>query len=360
MKPNTLQTNRFVGRSFWFTVALTLLLGGSAEGIARSDIFQTQLTPPKMSSRRYQLSHKLFLLDNEVKRNGPVDCIMIGSSMVDGGFDPDHFQEAYQNVARQDIRCFNFGIDASTAASSAALARILVEDYRPQLLIFGTDPRDYAVPSYDRDPAAVLDSPWVKYRQGDFSLEGWLQEHSYLHRYRQHFSRLARFQFEGTLSSRTQSASPTLPNGFTPRTEVSDYINEPYNPQDDSYEVVYYSRIYSNYQMLDENLVALEKIMSYNGRGTQVIVVEMPVANGLYYFFGNGQADYERYIARVSELASLHNIPFWRTEPLDLIPDDGWSDYSHLNDKGAGIMSAWLGKQVGEAELRASLQVHEP
>src|SRR5690554_1691871 len=109
MKPNTLRTTHFVGRSFWFTVALTLLLGGSAEWIARSDTIQTQLTPPKMSSRRYQLGHKLSLLDDEVRRNGPVDCIMIGSSMVDVGFDPEYFQEAYRNVTRQDIWCFNFG-----------------------------------------------------------------------------------------------------------------------------------------------------------------------------------------------------------------------------------------------------------
>jgi hypothetical protein len=359
MKP-TFQATHFVGRTFWFTVALTLLLGGSAEWIARSDTFQTRLTPPQMSSRRYQLSQKLSLLDKEVRRNGPVDCIMIGSSMVDVGFDPDSFQEAYRKAAGQDIRCFNFGIDASTAASSAAIARILVEDHHPRLLIFGTDPRDYAVPSDDRDPAAVLASPWVQYRQGNFSLEGWLQEHSYLHRYRQHFSRLARFQFEGTLSSRTQSSSPTLPNGFTPRTEVSDYINEPYDPQDESYEVMYNIRIFSNYQMLEENLAALERIMSYNGTGTQVIIMEMPVADGLYYFFGNSQADYDRFVIGVNELASRHNIPFWRTEPLDLIPDDGWSDYSHLNAKGAGIMSAWLGSHVAEAERRGSIQVHGP
>ena len=108
-----------------------------------------------MGSRHYQLGHKLALLDAAVKRNGPIDCIMLGSSMVDVGFNPESFQHAYRQATGREIHCFNFGIDASSAASAAALARILIEDYHPRFIIFGTDPRDYAIPSTDRDPAAV-------------------------------------------------------------------------------------------------------------------------------------------------------------------------------------------------------------
>jgi hypothetical protein len=133
---------------------------------------------------------------------------------------------------------------------------------------------------------------------------------------------------------------------------VADYINDPPHPQDDSYEVVYYSRIFAPYQMLDENLDALEAIMEYNESTTQVILVEMPVSDGLYYFFGNGEADYDTFIARVGELADQHQVPFWRTEPLDSIPDNGWSDYSHLNVAGAEIFSKWLGEQVGRLEVQ--------
>ena len=201
MKSDTLQLNRPLGKIFWLTIILLIFLGGVAEWITRLESFQAPLTPPKMGSRHYQLGHKLALLDAEVKRNGPIDCVMVGSSMVDVGFNPNSYQTGYHETAGRDIRCFNFGIDASSAVSTAALVKILVEDYHPRILIFGTDPRDYGIASDDRDPAVILNTSWVQYRQGDFSVEGWLLDHSYLFRYRQHLSRLMRFNFQGTLSA---------------------------------------------------------------------------------------------------------------------------------------------------------------
>lgn len=348
------------GRTLTLTIVFLLIFGLAGEWVARLEIFQAPLMPPRMGSRHYQLGHKLFLLDGFVNKYGRVDCVMLGSSMVDTGFDPAAFESGYKETTGRNIHCFNFGIDAASAASTAALARIVVEDYHPRLLIIGTDPRDYAVPRDDPDPAVVLNTPWVAYRQGDLSLEGWLLENSYLYRYRQPLGRLARFQFEGTLWSNTRLNYEILPNGLTPINKVGTYINDPPNPGDDSFEVTYYTRIYSSYTMLPENLEALERIMNHNGSGSQVILVEMPVADGLYYFFGNRESDYNRFLSRVGELAILHHVPFWQTEPLDFIPDHGWMDYSHLNESGAVIFSAWLGQQVGQAEQQGSIKTFEP
>lgn len=360
MKPATLRLRTSPGKTVWFTILLLILLTGIAECITRSVFFQAPLTLPRMGSRHYQLGHKLALLNVLTRKAGHVDCIMLGSSMVDTGFDPAAFETGYREVTGRDVHCFNFGIDASSAASTAALARIVAEDYRPRFLIIGTDPRDYAVPREDPDPAVVLNSPWVAYRQGDFSLEGWLLDHSYFYRYRQHFGRLARFQFAGTLWSSTEVKYEILPNGFTPLSKVSTYINEPPDPDDDSFEVTYYTRIYSSYQMLQENLEGLEDMMAYNGSGIQVILVEMPVADGLYYFFGNPESDYSRFVTQVGGLAGQHQVPFWQTEPLDFIPDHGWADYSHLNRMGAEIFSTWLGRQAGRAEQQGIIETFQP
>ena len=355
MKSDTLRVNGLFGSTFWLTFILWFFVGGIGEWIARSDVFQIYLTPPRLGSRHSQLGYKLALL-NMAHKNESVDCITMGSSVVDVGFDPDAFEKGYREVTGRDIHCFNFGIDASSAASTAALARIIVEDYRPRLLIIGTDARDYAVPREDPDASVVLNTPWVAYRQGDFSLKGWLLDISYLYRYRQHLGRLARSRFEGTLWSHTQLNDEILPNGFTSRSQISTYINDPPNPGDDSFEVTYYTRIFSSYQMLHENLEGMESIMDYNGSGIQVILVEMPVSDGLYYFFGDRESDYKRFLTRVGELASQHRVPFWQTEPLDFIPDNGWMDYSHLNRTGAEIFSTWLGQQVGRAEHQGSLK----
>lgn len=348
------------GKTLTLTMVFLLLFGLAAEWIARLEIFQAPLTPPRMGSRHYQLGHKLALLDRVIRKAGRVDCIMLGSSMVDNDFDPAAFETGYKEMTGRDMHCFNFGIDASSAASTAVLARIIVEDYHPRLLMIGTDPRDYAVAREDPDPAVVLNTPWVAYRQGHFSLEGWLLDHSYLYRYRQHLGRLARFQAGGTLWSSTKVNYEILPNGFTPLSKVSTYINDAPDPGDDSFEVTYYTRIYSSYEMLRENLVGMESITGYNGSGIQVILVEMPVSDGLYYFFGDREADYNQFLTQVGELAALHHVPFWQTEPLDFIPDNGWVDYSHLNQTGAEIFSTWLGQQVGRAEHQGSIQTLRP
>jgi hypothetical protein len=358
--PGTLQITLPFGKTIWLTLFVLLLLGGTAEWITRTESFQVPFTPPPMGSRHYQLGHKLALLNDLVRKTGRVDCIMLGSSMVDTGFDPAAFETGYRELTGRDIHCFNFGIDASSATSTAALMRIVVEDYHPRFLMIGTDPRDYAIPKEDTDSAVVLNTPWVAYRQGDFSLEGWLLDHSYLYRYRQHLGRLARFQFEDTFWSNTKLNFEILPNGFTPLSKVSTYINDPPKPGDDSFEVTYYTRIYSSYRMLPENLKSLESIMNYNETGIPVILVEMPVSDGLYYFFGNREADYDRFLTRVGELATLHHVSFWQTEPLDFIPDNGWVDYSHLNKTGAAVFSTWLGQQVARAEHEGSIKALRP
>jgi hypothetical protein len=112
--------------------------------------------------------------------------------------------------------------------------------------------------------------------------------------------------------------------------------------------------------MLHENLEGVESIMEYNQLGSPVILVEMPVSDGLYYFFGNRESDYNRFLTRVGELATLHQVPFWQTEPLDFIPDNGWVDYTHLNKTGAEIFSTWLGQQVGRAEHQGSIKAFQP
>jgi hypothetical protein len=348
----TLRITPPFGKTIWLTLTFLFLLGGAVELVARSELFQAPLTPPKMGSSHYQLGHKLALLEAEIKRNGSVDCIMVGSSMVDVGFDPDSFRSGFQEVGGRDIHCFNFGIDASSVASVSAIVRILIDDYHPNLLIFGTDPRDYVLPDDDPDVATILDTPWVRYRLGIFSLDGWLIDQSYFYRYRQHLSRLSRLNFSDTLWSETKLNFEILNNGFTPISKVNTHVNAPPDPQDDSYEVTYYTRILSSYHMLAENLASLEEIMDHNKSDTQIVVVEMPVSDGYYYFFGNGENDYKRFVDQVSKLSKLNQVPFWRTEPLNMIPDDGWSDYSHLNTKGAEIFSIWLGQQVGKAKTQ--------
>ena len=181
--------------------------------------------------------------------------------MVDTGFDPAAFETGYKEMTGRDIHCFNFGIDASTAASTAALS----QDCRRRLSPASAhhwhgSPRLCSTERGDRDPAVVLNSPWVAYRQGNFSLEGWLLEHSYLYRYRQHLGRLAQFQFEGTLWSNTKRPTKFCRMVLLRSTKSAPTSTILRSPGDNSFEVTYYTRIYSSYHMLLKIWRVLESI----------------------------------------------------------------------------------------------------
>ncbi len=338
-----------------WTILFIVLLASVIEWLVRQDIFQTPMTTPQMGSSHYEMGQKLAYLDRQIKQNGPVDCLMVGSSMVDVGFDPEAFEKAYQEITGKNIQCFNFGLDASSAASTQAIAKILVEDYHPRLLIVGTDARDYVLPREDPDVSVILDTPWVQYRLGNFSLDGWLLEKSYFYRYRQHLNRLLRFDLKDTLVKDTFFAYELRPNGLNVISKIATDSNDPPDPNDQSYQVQYYGRIFKSYQVLDLNLEALKQTLALQSPGMQVVVVEMPVPDGYYYFFGNGSEDHGKFIQSVKTLTAMQEVPFWQTEPLNNIPDNGWSDYTHMNTTGADVFSSWLGRQVGQGELNGSL-----
>jgi hypothetical protein len=356
----TLQVTWPFGKTLGLTFVILLLLGGAAETIARSDLVQSVLAPPRMGSRHSQLGPKLSRLEALREQEGQIDCLMIGSSIVNLNFDPQAFADGYKQAIGQDIHCFNFGIDALTAPSTAALVQILIEDYQPRLLIYGTDARDYAVPRDERDNAVIFETSWIQYRLGHFTLKGWLIEHSYLYRYRQQLYHLVRFNDEAALLSESRLNFEMTPYGFLPEATIRTGVNDPPDLQADSFEVRYYSRLLSTYKMLEDNLNALEQIMSYNGQNTQIILLEMPVAEGFYYFFGNGKNDHQQFINEVNRLAQAHHIPFWQTHLLKMIPEDGWADYNHLNTNGAAILSHWLGQQVAAEVIRGAVVIPNP
>jgi hypothetical protein len=359
IRSDSLNLTGWSGKTLLLTLLSAILFFGVLEIVARMDAFQAQLTTPPMGSGHYQLGQKLAYLDREVQKNGRIDCIVIGSSMVDVGFDPEAFARGYREIKGQDIRCFNFGIDSSSAASTHAIARIMLEDYHPRLLIIGTDARDYVVPQDASEIAVLMDTPWIKYRLGDFSLEGWLMDISYFYRYRQHLNRLLRFNYGGTLLNASYHNESLLPNGYTPLEMVSADVNNPPDPNNDSYEVQYYSRIFASYQMIDTNLDALEQTLASNKSDVQILVLEMPVSDGYYYFFGNGKNDQRQFVDAISTLAARYQVPFWQTGSMDLILDNEWADYGHVNRKGAEHFSSWLGSQVAQAEINNMLRVFD-
>jgi hypothetical protein len=336
-----------LGQTLVLALIIFAMLMSSAEVISRSQIFKSHFIANDWTSSHNQFEVQLGRLENIVAMEGPVDCLFLGNSMVWHGFDPAAFSDAYQQKTGQSLRCFNFGVDGMPTASAGALARILVHDYRPKLLLYGTDSRDYAIAINASDATVLLDSPWLRYRLNHFSITGWLWGNFHFLRYRQTLGYFLRLE-KSYLFVKGASALNNDNYGFYGVEKVASFVNTSPSDHTDLEHVRYYSGLLSEYQMLPENLNGLQEILNLANEGTDVVIVEMPVPETYLDFFGNGEQDYQRFLTQVADITHAGRIPFWTTTSLDLIPDNGWFDYSHLNILGAKAFSHWLGNQVGE------------
>lgn len=328
--------------------ALLLVLG---EAVVRTDVFRAHVVSTSKGGRHDQFEHQLGRLEAVVAKDGPIDCIVLGNSMVWFGFDTEAFAQGYLRQANQHVRCYNFGVVAMPAAAAGAVAPILVGDYQPNLLIYGTSAQDYAISRATEDATVIMDMPWLKYRLGQFSIQGWFFASSRTYQYRDTVGRLLRFQDRYLLLAGNY-ASAKDNYGFVGKEAARQPVSVPPDPRSEETSDKYLYQLLSGYEMLPENLVGLEQVMALNGPNLQVLIVEMPRPPMSLYFFGDGERDQQRFIDQVHGMAESRGIPFWQTSQPPLIPQEGWWDYSHLNTVGARVFGEWLGEQVGNAVVQ--------
>ncbi|MCL4871407.1 MAG: hypothetical protein KJ063_20805 [Anaerolineae bacterium] len=337
---NTLQLQKPFGRLAVWAGLLLLLLLAALEGVARTRFVHDLLSAPRLGTPHRQFEIQADRLAMAAAQ-GPIECIFLGNSMVWRGFDPEAFAQGYEQANGAPLTCFNFGVDGMPAAAAGQVATWLVQTYQPRLLIYGTDARDYAVTTEERDAQVLLELAWLNYHNGQFTLEGWLYEHLYLYRYRFHWQSLLRFDYDDALRSRSWLGGG-LGLGFD-WDETVGSVQLPPDPNSEEGQIRYYYRLLSEYQILPANIAGLNQILALKQTGTTILLVEMPVPANYMLFFGQGEADHARFMTAVSQAAAAAGAPFLPTTPLEAIPADGWVDYSHLNRTGAAAFSRWLG-----------------
>jgi hypothetical protein len=311
------------------------------EIVMRQGWVQNRLDTPTLNGRHRHLERQWHRLETLTESGININCIALGNSMVLNGFDPQIFAQSFQSQSGEEISCFNFGVDALTPVAAGALAQILVETYQPQLLIFGTDARDFAIPEDSEETTVFMDNAWLQYRLGLFNLEGWLVDHSLLYRYRYRLADLVHLS--------TKQRIETFENkyGFEPLDTVAD-VTVPPDSNNDAYHIQYYYRVLGNYSIQQENKDALAQILEEKAH-TAVVVVEMPVPDTYFNFFDTPTSDYQAFLDTLKAVTGDYQVLFLETTSQDLIPNDGWFDYSHVNNKGATLFSLWLGEQIGRS-----------
>ncbi len=351
MPDRTLQIKRPIGHTLSISLVMLLLMFAGLEAVLRVEFLQPRLIQlvPSLGSRHHQLELQLARLDYLVAREGPVDCIFLGSSLVWLGYDPDIFEEVVQQETGQKINCFNLGIEALPASAAGVLAPIIVAKYHPQLLIYGTSARDFAPGMADEETQVILDTPWVQQQAGNWTLRGWLYTNSYVFRYAVQINNFLKLD---PASWREMAYSPQDLNGFLPKTRP---------PQEIHFQVAakVAAQWFQPYQIKPENIQGLQQVIAQRNDSVQVIVVEMPVQQSYYDYFENGKEDYDRFADEVSHVLAAEGTPFLQTSPLSLIPDEGWWDRSHMNWTGANIFSEWLGHQIVQMMAADNLRFSE-
>jgi hypothetical protein len=342
------------GSIVWLTLMFLLGYFVLGEVFFRFDSVQAALTGPRIGSRHAQFEIQVARLEKLVNEGEPIDCIFLGNSMIWLGVNPLIVNELFQDMTGQEIHCFNFGVSALPASSAGQIAQMLVERYHPQLLIYGTFARDYAIPAEAEDAYVVSETPWLKYQNGDLNLQGWLYSHSAVFQYSGHMrDALLRKYLEDVFPQ--SDALPYKAYGLDPKYDIRiDVTTEPDLESKYNRDPVQWL---GHFEIQPENLEGLRRIVQQAENGTEVIVLEMPFHANAYAFFPHGKQDYELYVQQVDSITASNQTLFWRVNDQPVLAPENWWDYFHLNLQGVDLFSAWLGNKLAETYLQGLVKL---
>jgi hypothetical protein len=355
MEERTLRLKPPFGNTILLTLLLLFFLVGAGETLTRTHFFKTHFISVSRGSPHYQFELQLGRLERMAAIEGSVDCIFLGNSMVGNGFDPIAFSRAYSDETGLELRCFNFGVDALPVTGASGLAQYFMKEYQPKLLIYGADARDFAVGREDWDAKVVLDIPWMNYQLGTFSIQGWLYEYSHFYRYARTIGYLLMLDKQ-YLFIKEPDRMTGEDLGFYAKDTVGSYVSTSPALHMEMAPVRYYFEMLSDYQILPENTSSLEDFLNNGKEGLAVAVVIMPVPETYHEFFSINPHGYRVFLDHLQTTTSRFGSTIYIPSP-NIISEDGWADYTHLNTRGAAAFSRWLGQQLGESVLTGQVSI---
>ena len=330
-------------KTIFLNLAVLLLLLGMVEIIFRMDGISSRLAVPSFGSDHHEFEIQLSRLKSYHQKHGSIECIFVGDSLVWLDMDPLRFSEGYHDQTGKELACFNFGIAGLPASGVSVLTEILVQEYNPKLIIYGLHANSLVVGRDSEDTKIVIDTPWVRYKTGDFNVLGMLYEESYFVRYLQVSNRLMQFDREALENENGREPAQLL--GFDPK---SGQRIDPEIPPSRSNEAdVKGFEKYFQYHIFPENILGLQNLAQLTDPDTRVIMVMMPVHNSFYAFFEYGEQDYLDIVNTIRAALTDTNTALVETGERVHLPDETWWDYSHLNRVGAEEFSYWLGEEIG-------------
>jgi hypothetical protein len=325
-------------------ICFLAMIFASCELLARTTWVGNRSLTRSLGNHHYQFEIKWFRLQDFVKKNGGVDVIILGSSLVNTGVDPDVMAEKYFEQTGIKLRIFNFGVEGLLVAANSINAEILVKRYHPTLLIYITEMREYVHGSPPVYEGPFLADPWIQYESGNFNLTGWTIDHSTALQYYLPYRNWVRADFLDTQPNYLDRRNDTSASGYEQDNRIDqnvDAIPDPANPQDAENFATF-----QNFQIDPARLNNLQSILALNqNMGTTILVVEMPVHPTFYTFVG-GENVHRQFQKTISSFVEANGGLFLPAESCNKIPLNGRSNRWHLNYLGAPVFSNCLGRQL--------------
>ena len=297
---------------------------------------------------------KWYGLQEYVARNGGVDVILIGSSVVNTGIDPDIVAETYFKITGIRLRIYNFGIESLDIVPNSVYTKILVQKYHPSLIVFGTIPRDYLADDNTDVNQQFLSSPWIKYESGQWNLAGFLIDQSALLSHYLPYRNWMRSDFLDTLYRIDHRFSRTSSSGYEAEASVVTNLDQPPDPNSPDEQATFAK--YRNFKIDPTRLSYLLSILNLQKIGnTRVLVTEMPLHPTFYDYLG-GILVYQEYQNEIASAVKASGGMFFPSIGDPQIPANGRPDREHLNQFGAPVYSTYLGTHLATLTTHDGLQ----
>ncbi len=338
IKTNTLIIKSPFGKPVFFSICFLLMLTLIGEVVLRALPVRGKIPIALDAKSAYpELETKKRRLDN-FSQNHTIDCFIIGSSTADYGFDVQTFQARLQED-NHNYTCFNFGFEGMMMETTAQMLNMLIRLYQPRLIILGTSAVDFD-PGCD-EVRWLAKTPWLEYKLGNFSPQGWLADKSFIY---QSLLAIPRWRQERYWRELEQTQNEIDAVGWRQKQALYDIdtwlekikVNQPLRLK--------------NYHMNPADIEGLKLILSTQQQNDlKIIVVEMPIYTPyMPMYVEGGESVYQKeFKTPLAEIVASYKTPLIDGRELEsTIEKKDWKDGFHLGPTGARLFSDWAAAQI--------------
>jgi hypothetical protein len=326
----TLKISWPIGQTLFQALLYLLILCAGLEFLSRTPFVDGLLLPESYGTSHPHFETQLTRLKARAAQGEQIDCIFLGNSQVLFGVDPAEVEQGYFESTGRTIHCQNFGLGGLPPMTTEPLARLLIKNFHPSVIIFGTGLWDYSASNAQSINASIMSSPWVKYQLGTFSIDGWFYENSQAYRYI--------FGMDRYLKSKKENDARIEEDGhaaYSGQTDLTVYE-----------QLEYFETIARRPDITPIQRDGLRSLVALNSNEVRIIVFEMPSNPTFYSVKRKARTLYPEFERMLVVQTSLAGVDLWMTQNTLTIPPEDWYDLLHLNDHGSVYFSRLLGNYL--------------